>query len=203
MAIRAKCPNRSCGTLMSVKDEDAGKKAQCPVCGTPVVVPSRTAPGSLFSLGCLGDGAIAVGFLLALGFVVYLCLGTGSARDQDDGAVPPQSASRRPAQPVATGRPGVRHEEVGRVAGTGYISFFVYAPMKDRASLRWIADRYKVKHADLWGFQILFFDDRRHAARDFPMSDEALACKFAQYCRNKNMGLDKLEYVRGRGPGTD
>lgn len=43
MPVQVKCPNVSCGTLMSVKEEYAGQTVACPRCSTPTVVPGGTA----------------------------------------------------------------------------------------------------------------------------------------------------------------
>jgi hypothetical protein len=40
MPISVKCPNRTCGKTMNVKDQFAGKMGKCPACGTPVKVPA-------------------------------------------------------------------------------------------------------------------------------------------------------------------
>lgn len=44
MPIRVKCPNASCGKVMNVKDELAGKKGKCPGCGGVLPIPKASAP---------------------------------------------------------------------------------------------------------------------------------------------------------------
>lgn len=93
------------------------------------------------------------------------------------------------AAPAATDVP---YEEIGSQAGLNYMSIFVYTPKKDRASLQEIANIYKTRYAGLNGFQVLFFGDRKKAARIIPMSDAAVDVMIGGYHRNKTSGLDGL-----------
>jgi len=93
------------------------------------------------------------------------------------------------AAPATTDVP---YEEVGSQAGLNYMSIFVYTPKKDRASLQKIVNIYKARYASLNGFQILFFSDRKKAARSIPMSDAAVSVMFGSYHRNRSSGLDEL-----------
>jgi hypothetical protein len=40
MPIQFQCPNASCGQVLTVKDEYAGRKGRCPSCGTAVDIPA-------------------------------------------------------------------------------------------------------------------------------------------------------------------
>ena len=40
MAIRVQCPNPSCGQVITVRDEFAGKRGRCPSCGSALMIPS-------------------------------------------------------------------------------------------------------------------------------------------------------------------
>ena len=90
----------------------------------------------------------------------------------------------------------VPFEELGRRPGNSNMTVFIYTSATDRASLQKIVNVYKNRYGGLNGFQILFFDDRKSAARNFPMSDAALAANVADYAANKSNGLNKLTLRR-------
>src|SRR5262249_9652615 len=57
MAIKVQCPNPACGKVFSVKPEYAGRKAKCPGCSSPLIIPTPEA--GAFDFGSLGSGAVA------------------------------------------------------------------------------------------------------------------------------------------------
>lgn len=40
MAIKVQCPNPACGQIITVRDEYAGKRGKCPVCGGAMMIPA-------------------------------------------------------------------------------------------------------------------------------------------------------------------
>lgn len=54
MAIKVQCPNPGCGKVFSVKEEHAGRKAKCPGCASPLIIPSPEA--GTFDFGSSGVG---------------------------------------------------------------------------------------------------------------------------------------------------
>jgi hypothetical protein len=95
---------------------------------------------------------------------------------------------------IAKNHSDVPFEELGRRPGMNYMNVFVYTPKKDRSSLEKIVKIYKERYAALAGFQVFFFNDRKRAARNVPMSDAAIACLTAQYWYNKNNGKESLDF---------
>ncbi len=85
-------------------------------------------------------------------------------------------------------------EETGKYAGQNYMSIFVYPIRQDDDSLLKIINRYKKLYGNLNGFQILFFNNKKNAPSDFPISKAANKANFATYYWNSNSKLDKLEF---------
>lgn len=54
MAIKVQCPNPTCGKVFSVKEEHAGRKAKCPGCSSPLIIPTPEA--GAFDFGALASG---------------------------------------------------------------------------------------------------------------------------------------------------
>lgn len=86
----------------------------------------------------------------------------------------------------------VSYEEVGTHPGTNYMTIFIYTAKKDRASLKKIAKVYDKRFSTLNGFQIFFFNNKKHTPKRLPMSKLASKALFADYFknrRNKKSGL--------------
>lgn len=96
----------------------------------------------------------------------------------------------------AKGQKGPIYEELSLRPGTDnvYMNVFVYTQATDRPTLQKIVKIYKKKYSKLrTGFAIMFFNNKDKAARDYPMSDDALSCNTYVYHYNRNTGFDKLE----------
>jgi hypothetical protein len=78
-------------------------------------------------------------------------------------------------------KPSVPYEEVGKVTGLNYTSFFIYTSASETDSLRKLGEYYKEKFKSLGGFKLLFFNDRMKTPTAFPMSDEELSAYFGSY----------------------
>lgn len=58
MSIKVQCPNPACGKVFSVKPEYAGRKAKCPGCSSPLIIPIPEGGGA-FDFGSLGESSAA------------------------------------------------------------------------------------------------------------------------------------------------
>ncbi|MCX6996144.1 MAG: zinc ribbon domain-containing protein [Kiritimatiellaeota bacterium] len=95
-------------------------------------------------------------------------------------------------QAAASDKPAVPYEEVGRYPRPNHTDFFIYTPCLDHASLRKIGEFYKARYRALYALRLLFFIDRAHTARDFPMTDAEVDAWFGEYEFDKAANTTKL-----------
>src|SRR4029077_11132262 len=82
--IKVRCPNAACGKLAAVKEEFAGKRAQCPACGTIMPIPTLQAASAAHEVPQDTAGgppaksaivsAMAMGSFVAAGLALVLAL---------------------------------------------------------------------------------------------------------------------------------
>ncbi len=82
---------------------------------------------------------------------------------------------------ASVAKPSLAYEEIARVQGINFTTFFIYTSAFDEVSLRKIGEYYKERLKSHGGFKLLFFNDRTKTATSFPMSDVELSAWFGSY----------------------